>query len=145
MASEYDAPVIAEFQVNMAKETEGLKLDRNTVKDGVISVFKDSQKGKYYVATLGEEIIASMLITPEWSDWRNSWVYWFQSVYVLPEKRGLGIFKQMYTHIIKQVKESNEVSGIRLYVDLKNLGAREVYTKLGMNGDHYQVFEWMKK
>lgn len=144
LSNKYDAPVIAEFQIKMAKETEGLQLDKNTVNNGVISVFRDPQKGKYYVAACKDEIIATMLITQEWSDWRNCWVYWMQSVYVLPEKRGLGIFKQMYEHILKQVNESNEVAGLRLYVDMKNLGARKVYTRLGMNGDHYQVFEWMK-
>ncbi len=85
-----------------------------------------------------------MLITYEWSDWRNNYVYWLQSVYVLPEKRGKGIFKQMYEYIIKQVNESDKVAGLRLYVDMKNLAARKVYAKLGMDGDHYQVFEWMK-
>jgi len=145
LSNEHDAPVIAEFQIEMAKETEDLDLERTTVADGVFSVFRDPQKGKYYVATEKDEIVASMLITQEWSDWRNSWVYWLQSVYVIPEKRGLGIFKQMYEYIRKQVVESNEVAGIRLYVDMKNSGARKVYTKLGMNGEHYQVFEWMKE
>ena len=145
LAGEYDAQVIAGFQVKMARETEGLELDINTVNDGVLAVFRDPQKGKYYVAYSDEEIIASLLITKEWSDWRNNWVYWLQSVYVLPEKRGLGVFKQMYEYIIKQISANNDVAGLRLYVDLNNSGAREVYTKLGMNGDHYQVFEWMKE
>lgn len=141
---EYDAPVITDFQVKMAKETESVNLDKSTVNKGVISVFRDSQKGKYYVTTEGDIIVASMLITYEWSDWRNNWVYWLQSVYVLPEKRGQGIFKHMYEYILKQVKDNDEVAGLRLYVDLKNIAAREVYSKLGMNGDHYQIFEWMK-
>jgi len=85
-----------------------------------------------------------LLITREWSDWRNNWVMWLQSVYVLPEKRGMGIFKQMYNYILAQVNDSVEVAGLRLYVDMKNIAAREVYTNLGMNGDHYQVFELMK-
>ena len=80
----------------MANETEGIELDNDTVNKGVESVFKDPKKGKYYVATENDVIVASMLITYEWSDWRNNWVYWLQSVYVLPEKRGLGIFKLMY-------------------------------------------------
>ncbi|MBC8321271.1 MAG: GNAT family N-acetyltransferase [Bacteroidetes bacterium] len=143
-ANEYDAQVIADFQIKMARETEGLELDRDTVNNGIISVFRDPQKGKYYVAAENDKIVASMLITHEWSDWRNNWVYWLQSVYVIPEKRGIGVFKLMYQHILKQVNDSNEVAGIRLYVDKKNLAAREVYNKLGMDGDHYQVFEWMK-
>ena len=144
LSNKYDAPIIADFQIKMAKETEGLELDISTVKNGVLSVYRDPNKGKYYVATKEDIIVASMLITREWSDWRNSCIFWLQSVYVLPEKRGKGIFKQMYHHILKQVNENNEVAGLRLYVDMKNISAREVYTKLGMNGDHYQVFEWMK-
>jgi len=144
LSNKYDASVITDFQIKMAKETEGLELDTNTVKNGVLSVYRDPNKGKYYVATEKDIIVASMLITREWSDWRNSCVFWLQSVYVIPEKRGKGIFKQMYHHILKQVNENNDVAGLRLYVDMKNISAREVYTKLGMNGDHYQVFEWMK-
>ncbi len=145
LANEYDARAIAGFQVKMAKETEGLELDIDTVNKGVLAVFRDPQKGKYYIASSNEEIIASLLITQEWSDWRNNWVFWLQSVYVLPEKRGLGVFKQMYEYIINQISANTEVAGLRLYVDLKNSGAREVYAKLGMNGEHYQVFEWMKE
>jgi len=143
-SNEYDAPVISDFQVKMARETESLNLDIDTVYKGVTSVFKDSRKGKYYIATEENKIVASMLITYEWSNWRNNWVYWLQSVYVLPEKRGQGIFKQMYEYILLQVQENDEVAGLRLYVDISNIAAREVYNKLGMNGDHYQVFEWMK-
>ncbi len=144
LSNEYDATVIAEFQIKMANETEGIELDNDTVNKGVESVFRDHQKGKYYVATENDVIVASMLITYEWSDWRNNWVYWLQSVYVLPEKRGKGIFKQMYDYILKQINENNEVAGLRLYVDMTNSAARKVYVKLGMDGDHYQVFEWMK-
>ena len=144
LSNEYDKTVIAEFQIKMANETEQLELDKDTVNKGVESVFRDPQKGKYYVATENEVIIASMLITYEWSDWRNNWVFWLQSVYVLPEKRGQGIFKQMYDFILQQINENSEVAGLRLYVDKTNSDASKVYAKLGMNGDHYQVFEWMK-
>lgn len=144
LANEIDASVIAEFQIKMAEETENYILDRDIVAVGVVSVFRDPQKGKYYVATDDSIIIASMLITNEWSDWRNSWVFWIQSVFVIPEKRGLGVFKQMYKYILEFVNKSDEVAGLRLYVDISNKSARSVYNKIGMNGDHYQVFEWMK-
>ncbi len=144
LANEFDISDIVEFQINMAKEIEGLELDKETVNNGVISVFKDPQKGKYYVAVDSDKIIASLLITHEWSDWRNSWVYWIQSVFVITEYRGQGIFKQLYNHILSIVADNDEVSGLRLYVDISNIDARKVYTKIGMNGDHYQVFEWMK-
>jgi len=144
LASEFDAAVITEFQIKMAFETENYKLDHNIVAKGVASVFRDPQKGKYYVATEDGKIISSLLITHEWSDWRNNWMYWIQSVYVLPEKRGQGIYKQMYNSILEIVNNNSEVAGLRLYVDISNLAARNVYAKMGMNGDHYQVFEWMK-
>jgi len=143
LANKFDSPAITEFQIKMAFETEKIKLDTNIVTKGVISVFLDPQKGKYFVATENNKIISSLLITHEWSDWRNNWVYWIQSVYVLPEKRGRGIFKQMYNHILEIVNNS-EVAGLRLYVDVSNLSARKVYAKMGMDGNHYQVFEWMK-
>jgi len=144
LANEFDASEIVEFQIKMAYETEKLVLDRNTVVSGVISVFRDPQKGKYYVAVDNDIIVASLLITHEWSDWRNSWIYWIQSVFVTTKYRGQGVFKQMYNYILSSVKENDSVSGIRLYVDITNLAARNVYSKIGMNGDHYQVFEWMK-
>ncbi len=144
LASEFDVADITEFQIKMAYETENIKLEHNTVTKGVASVFRDPQKGKYYVAIEDGKIISSLLITHEWSDWRNSWVYWIQSVYVIPEKRGQGVFKQMYNHILDAVNNNSEVAGLRLYVDISNLAARKVYKKIGMNGDHYQVFEWMK-
>ncbi len=144
LSSEHDSNTIVDFQIAMAKETEGIDLDRETVKEGVISVYRDHQKGKYYVATYNELIVGSLMLTPEWSDWRNCWVMWIQSVYILPYYRSKGIFRSMYEHIISDVAKSDEVSGIRLYVDKKNSGAISVYEKLGMDGDHYQLFEWMK-
>ena len=144
LSNEHDIEVIVEFQERMALETEGITLDRDVVVDGVASVIRDPQKGKYYIAIQDDIIVACLLITHEWSDWRNSWVYWIQSVYVLPNKRGAGIFKKMYDYIAEIVKNSSEVSGIRLYVDVRNTNAQNVYKKIGMNGEHYRMYEWMK-
>ena len=128
----------------MAEETEGVELDYETVREGVLSVYRDYNKGRYFVATDSEEIVGSLLLTPEWSDWRNCWVMWIQSVYILPEYRKKGIFRKMYNYILEHEGKSDEVSGIRLYVDKRNENAINVYSKLGMDGDHYQLFEWMK-
>jgi predicted GNAT family acetyltransferase len=144
LANKFDSLAIAEFQICMAKETENLKLDKDTVNKGINALFSDPEKGKYYVADDNGKPVASMLITYEWSDWRNSWIYWIQSVYVLPEYRKKGIFKLMYNHIVDSITDNNKVSGLRLYVDTTNAIARKVYSNIGMNGDHYQVFEWMK-
>lgn len=138
-----DSPTIVDFQLEMARETEGLMLNRQTLSDGVMAIFNDQQKGRYFVAEINREVAASMMITREWSDWRNQWVYWLQSVFIEKAYRGQGMFRKMYESIQELVKQDNEVAGIRLYVDVANKNAIEVYSALGMNGEHYKVFEWM--
>ncbi|PLX14699.1 MAG: GNAT family N-acetyltransferase [Marinilabiliales bacterium] len=144
LATEDDKYIIAKFQVKMAKETENIDLDPEIVENGVMSVFQDSHKGKYMVAEAGEDVIASLLLTYEWSDWRNSMVLWIQSVYVLPDYRGKGVFRMLYNYVKEIATEDKSVSGIRLYVDKTNTNAMKVYSAIGMNGEHYNVFEWMK-
>jgi ribosomal protein S18 acetylase RimI-like enzyme len=128
----------------MALETEGVTLDRVTCSAGVEGVFDDPSRGRYFVAERGGRVIASLLITREWSDWRCLEVWWIQSVYVMPEERREGIYAQLYRHVQGLATADDGVAGIRLYVDRRNTGAQAVYTRLGMNGEHYQVFEWMK-
>ncbi|MBP9019373.1 MAG: GNAT family N-acetyltransferase [Rikenellaceae bacterium] len=140
-----DHLVIVDFQMAMALETEGLKLERNVLSDGVKAVLTKDRGAKYYIAEMDGVIVAMLMITLEWSDWRNSWVWWIQSVYTKPGFRGKGIFKKLYSHIVDLVERAEDVVGIRLYVDKRNLNAQKVYTSLGMNGDHYTTYEWMKK
>lgn len=144
-AKETDLPTIVEFQLAMALETENLQLNKAIVEKGVSAAFKDSGKGQYFVTEIDGEIASSLMITPEWSDWRNGMVYWIQSVFVKEEFRRLGIYKKMYAHIQNLVKENENIRGIRLYVDKTNIGAQKTYENTGMNGEHYQLFEWMKK
>lgn len=139
-----DMERITEFQVAMAKETENVSLNRAVVMQGVNAVFNDPAKGKYFVATAGDTIIASTLLTPEWSDWRNGFVYWIQSVYVEPEYRKSGVFRKIFIYLKTMVENDEHLVGLRLYVDKTNRRARAVYNKLGMNGEHYDLFEWMK-
>ncbi len=139
-----DAQTIADFQIAMARETENYLLDSKTILAGVTAVFEDSNKGCYYKACFGNIIVASLLTTYEWSDWRNGWVIWIQSVYVLPEYRKFGAFSKLYSFVKQQVDANENYKGIRLYVDLSNEKARIVYKKIGMNGEHYQLFEDMK-
>ena len=143
-ATSGDAPAIVEFQVAMARETEDLELDRDVCTAGVAAVFSEPQHGQYFVAETAGQVIASLLITYEWSDWRNGVVWWIQSVYVRPEARGQGVYAGLYEHVKRLVQSESGVRGIRLYVDKRNARAQAVYTRLGMNGEHYQVFEWMK-
>lgn len=138
--SEGDVALIAQFQVDMAMESEGLTLDAEKVLNGVSAVMKDNSKGKYLVARLDEHIIASLMITREWSDWNCEWYWWIQSVYVLPSYRGKGIFSAMYSKVKEMAREEG-VAQIRLYVDKENLKARNVYQRLGMNECHYLMYD----
>lgn len=135
--------VIAGFQEKMAWETEHFKLNTDTVLKGVNAVFEDSSKGKYYIVEEDGKIIASLLTTYEWSDWRNNFIIWIQSVYVLSEYRKKGVFNLMYSEIKNIVKNNPDYSGIRLYVDKTNENAQKVYIKIGMQGEHYSLFEEM--
>lgn len=141
----FDIDVIADFQVKMAFETEnGLKLDPPTVNKGVSAVMDDPSKGKYWLAEVDGNVVGCLLTVPEWSDWRNGTVLWIHSVYVMPEFRKNGVYKALYSHLKEMVETSNEYRGLRLYVDKTNMRAQSVYEKLGMNGEHYHLYEWMK-
>lgn len=139
-----DIPSIASFQIAMAEETEGLALDGETVGLGVQAVFDDAGKGSYWVAEEEGKVQACLLTLPEWSDWRNGTVLWIHSVYVIPEARGRGIFRGMYEKLVEKVKADPTLRGLRLYVDRNNERAMEVYESVGMNGEHYRLYEWMK-
>jgi GNAT superfamily N-acetyltransferase len=139
-----DTADIVEFQLLMARETEGLELDRETVTRGVAAVFADPAKGAYWVAERDGRVAGSLLTTFEWSDWRNGTVLWIQSVYVLPEERGRGIYRALYERVKSRVERSPDLKGIRLYVDRRNATARRVYERLGMTREHYETFEWLK-
>jgi GNAT superfamily N-acetyltransferase len=136
---------ISHFQEKVAMETENIKLDPATVQKGVKAVLSDPSKGCYYIAELNGRVAGSLLITYEWSDWRNSQILWIQSVYVLPEYRNKGVFRQLYAYIKEMVEEDINLCGIRLYVDKTNHKALQVYRSCGMNGEHYRLFEWMKR
>jgi GNAT superfamily N-acetyltransferase len=139
-----DAEAIIEFQIAMARETEELGLDRNILTRGVEAVFADASKGRYFVAEHDGRVVGSLLITYEWSDWRNGLVWWIQSVFVIPEFRRRGVYAGLYSHVKTMVDADAAIRGIRLYVDTRNIAAQQVYARLGMHGEHYKVFEWMK-
>ena len=129
---------ITGFQVEMALESEGTKLDRERVKQGVSAVIDDANKGLYLVAEHSGRTIGSLMITREWSDWNNAWYWWIQSVFVLPGFRGQGTFRAMLTKV-KEMASEQQVSEIRLYVDKDNKPAQEVYAKLGLKECNYQM------
>jgi len=139
-----DITSIVSFQLQMAAETEGIELHEPTVKKGVTAVINDDKKGQYYVTEINDKIVASLLTTYEWSDWRNGTILWIQSVYVLEEYRRKGVYRNMYSHIKQLVLENENLNGIRLYADKSNLSAHKTYLQLGMSPDHYITFEWLK-
>ena len=143
-AKRADAPFIAQFQIDMALETEGMHLDPDTIRPGVDAVFGDEHTGTYYVAELDGKVIGSLMTTYEWSDWRNGTVLWIQSVYVDSKHRGKGAYRKLYEHIKQLVQNpDNDFRGIRLYVDKTNTSAQSVYARLGMHNHHYDMYEWM--
>ena len=139
-----DTGVIIDFQQKMAWETEEMSLVPEIINKGVTAVFADPTRGQYWVAEVEGKVIASLLITYEWSDWRNSNVWWFQSVYVLSDFRRTGIFRSMYLHI-KNEADKQGVAGLRLYVETNNSRAQKTYEALGMKSGHYTMYEWLKE
>lgn len=144
LAKSEDAEWIVDFQLAMARETEGYKLDRDVCTKGVRAVFDVPARGTYYIAEVAAKVVASTLIIPEWSDWRNGEVWWIHSVYVLPEYRGLGVFRGLYEYLKAEIQAREDLRGLRLYVEKKNQTAQEVYRALRMSDEHYALFEWMK-
>jgi len=138
-----DLPAIVEFQINMAWETERLALSPETVMNGVKAVFDKPNKGQYWVAADNDRVIASLLITYEWSDWRNTDIWWIQSVYVISEFRRKGVFRKMYSHIKTEAEKQN-IAGLRLYVETNNVAAQKTYEAVGMKSEHYRLYEWLK-
>lgn len=137
-----DAPTIVDFQLRMARETEEMELDPDVVGRGVAAVFEED-RGHYRLAEIDGRIVASLLVLEEWSDWRNGVVWWIHSVYVVPEARRRGLFRRLYAQLRQEVVDSPDLRGLRLYVDRRNTAARSVYESLGMNRNHYELFEWM--
>jgi GNAT superfamily N-acetyltransferase len=143
-ANHDDWETIANFQVMMAKETEAIDLDWTTVSMGVKAIFENPGLGQYFLAEDEGKVIAGLMTTFEWSDWRNAMVWWLQSVFVLPAYRKMGVFGKMYAHVKHLVRQNKNVSGIRLYMVTSNETARKAYEAVGMDGERYQLFEWMK-
>ena len=135
-----DITTIAQFQIEMAMESEGFQLNPEKIMQGVTAVMNDSNKGTYLIAKVNDSPAGSLMLTREWSDWNNCWYWWVQSVYVTPQHRGNGIYKAMYAHV-KDMAREQQVSQVRLYVDKGNTRAQEVYKRLGMDECHYLMYE----
>lgn len=136
---------ITGFNAAMAKETEGKELDLDLLRPGVEAVLSRDGLGFFLVAELVAEhsgvAVGQLLITDEWSDWRNAFFWWIQSVYVSPEYRGLGIYKALHSYAEAEARRQGNVCGLRLYVDKDNNNAQGVYASLGMGQTHYDMYE----
>jgi ribosomal protein S18 acetylase RimI-like enzyme len=138
-----DAAAMVEFNQAMARETEGKSLREDVLSKGVSAVFDDPQKGFYVVADEDRRIVGGLLVTYEWSDWRNGWFWYVQSVYVRPEARGKKVYSQLYRFVKELAAENGNVCGFRLYVEKENEHARRVYKSLGMEETYYLMYEEM--
>ena len=136
-----DAETIAEFNAAMALETEGLSLDHPQLVEGVRAVLRDASKGFYLVGEVQGRAVGQMMITYEWSDWRNGVFWWIQSVYVEPDQRRAGIYTGLHRWVVEEAQRLGDVCGIRLYVERENEIAQEVYRRLGMVKTVYDMFE----
>jgi ribosomal protein S18 acetylase RimI-like enzyme len=145
LAKKNDIPMLVRFNQAMALETEGKYLDTEILQNGVKAVFEDKNKGFYVVAEKNQQIVGGLMITFEWSDWRNSWFWWIQSVYVLPDFRGQGVYRMLYDFVKKLAGKKDKIGGFRLYVEKENFRAQKVYEKLGMTQTAYLMFEEISK
>ncbi len=145
IASFEDANSLVEFNQAMALETEGKQLDAQILQSGVEAVLHDEKKGFYAVAENEGKIVGGLMVTFEWSDWRDSWFWWIQSVYILPEFRGQKIYSRLYEFVKQNAEEKGDVCGFRLYVEKENTNAQKVYEKCGMERSHYLMYEEMIK
>lgn len=165
LARHGDAEILRDFNSSMAMETEGMVLDGEVALNGVKAILADPGKGFYLLAeavpfALGREtasesngsvgpftsptagsVAGSLMVTKEWSDWRNGWFWWIQSVFVAVPFRRKGVYTALYSHVRRMAKIEGNVLGVRLYVDKSNAGAREVYERHGMTESHYAMYE----
>ena len=136
-----DSGILSQFNMAMAEETEARSLDQATVTAGVAQLFLDSQQGFYLVAEVDSVAWGSLMITYEWSDWRNGLFWWIQSVYVEPVARRNGVFTALYQYVKQMAHHDDTTCGLRLYMEQDNMPARAVYMAMGMEKTPYQVFE----
>jgi len=139
-----DLDRIVDFNVKMAEETEGKILDRKVVRKGVRTVLNDEAKGFYLLSEydrMGKVIAGQLMVTFEWSDWRNKNFWWIQSVYVDKEYRNKKVFSSLYGTVAKMALSERSVGGLRLYVDKNNDSAKQVYRSLGLKKTDYEIYE----
>ena len=140
-ANPSDVATIARFNAAMALESEDVKLDLDVLTAGVQAALSDSGRAFYLLGELDGVPAGQLMVTYEWSDWRNGWIWWIQSVYVAPERRRLGVYRALYHRLEQLAAEAGNVRGIRLYVMRENFIAKRTYESLGMRHSEYDLYE----
>lgn len=145
LAKPEDAAMIASFSVAMALETENRRLDLDRLQLGTIALLQSPARGFFLVAELEQgdrrQLLGQLMITYEWSDWRNGAFWWIQSVYVDPAWRRQSVFRRMHETVLASAKTSPNVCGVRLYVEGSNSAAQAAYRKVGLIPSSYAIFE----
>jgi ribosomal protein S18 acetylase RimI-like enzyme len=136
-----DLEVIVRFNVHLARETEGKRLPEARLRSGVERLLAQPSRGRYFLAEVDGEIVGSTMLTSEWTDWRDGWFWWIQSVWVEPNHRRRGVFAALYAHVERLARENPDVRGLRLYVEGDNQRAQDTYGALGMRMTGYRVME----
>ncbi len=139
-----DSKALADFNTSMAKETEGINLIPGVIGSGVEAMINNPQMGFYLVVEDAGNIQASLMVTTEWSDWRNGLFWWIQSVYVNQQYRRQGLYRQLYQHVKSLAETDSQVCGFRLYVEHDNHIAQKTYRSLGMEETGYKLYEELK-
>jgi GNAT superfamily N-acetyltransferase len=145
IAEPKDIETIAELNLAMSWETEGKRLDPATLTQGIRAVFENPVHGFYVVAECDGRVVGCLLITFEWSDWRNGLFWWIQSLYVRPAWRRSGVFRRLHDFIKAEALRRPELCGLRLYVEQSNDVAQRAYRQMGMECSTYQLYEEMLK
>jgi GNAT superfamily N-acetyltransferase len=142
-----DGPTIVGFNLELAWETEGKRLDFDRLSAGVVAALAEPERLRYCIAEIDGAIVGQAAVSREWSDWRNGWIWWFQSVFVAAEARGTGVFRALHTRIRDEARDLPDVIGLRLYVEHQNDRAMRTYKTLGMIPGGYQVYEefWLDR
>lgn len=140
-ATAAEANIIADFNCRLAQETEDKTLPAHVVSNGVERAFRQGNEVQYFVAEDQGKVIGQIMLTREWSDWRDGWAAWIQSVYVDADYRGQGVFRQLFEHVKAQLQQQDDVVLVRLYVEKDNASAIATYEKLGFSDPGYRVME----
>lgn len=144
-----DVDAVARANCAMAAETEGIVLDAVRAREGARALLADPEKGHYLLAERGDasapraapRVVGQLMLTREWSDWRNGWWWWIQSAWVAPDARRTGVYRALHAHVLDEARRRGDVVGVRLYVERENHVAQSTYAAVGMARARYEIFE----